>query len=246
MTYEKSAWCGFDIRVSLCVAVSWAIVIACVNTLPALSLALLISICLVLASKSSLSALGHTLRHVNLFVLFLWVFTPFCTQGPPLLTLGYFTITSTGLTLSLAVTLKVNAIACVVVGLLDKVQLSQLGQALEALRIPQKFVFLIIFTAHALQILRQEWLHLTQAAKLRGFVAATNLHTYKTLAALIGILLIKSFEHAQRAYEALLLRGFAGHFFAPTIWQLHRQDYLLIALVFLASCGIILLQVFTN
>ncbi|MFP4657714.1 MAG: energy-coupling factor transporter transmembrane component T family protein, partial [Desulfonatronovibrionaceae bacterium] len=40
----------------------------------------------------------------------------------------------------------------------------------------------------------------------------TNMRTYKTFAHIVGMILIRSFERAERVQQAMLCRGFSGRF----------------------------------
>ncbi len=61
-------------------------------------------------------------------------------------------------------------------------------------------------------MIAEEYGRLATAAKLRGFVPATNWHTYRSKAALVAMVLVKSFDRSQRVYQAMVLRGFTGTF----------------------------------
>ena len=50
------------------------------------------------------------------------------------------------------------------------------------------------------------------AAKLRGFVPANSLASYKTFGYLTAMLLLRSWQRSQRTGKAMRLRGFAGRF----------------------------------
>ena len=62
------------------------------------------------------------------------------------------------------------------------------------------------------------------AARLRGFRPRSSMHTYRTLASLLGLLLVRSYERAQRTREAMLLRGFAGRFHSVARFSVGAPD----------------------
>jgi cobalt/nickel transport system permease protein len=63
-----------------------------------------------------------------------------------------------------------------------------------------------------------------RAITIRSFQAKTNLHTYRTYAYLVGMLLVRSFDHSQRIYKAMLCRGFTGNFPIISHFELKRRD----------------------
>lgn len=219
-------------RVNPCVrlagAVVLAIVIALTQSLWAATAALLVgSIWLALAvaqqapmggfagQGTSAQGLWRRLAVVNIFVLLLWCTTPWATPGAAVLTLGPVSFTDAGLHLALLVTLKVNALACICMALLATLQIPELTRALRFFRCPDKMVLLLLLAMRNIHVLGEEWQRLRTAARLRGFASRCSLHTYRTLATLLGLLLLRSLDRAARVREALLLRGFHGQFPCP-------------------------------
>jgi cobalt/nickel transport system permease protein len=59
---------------------------------------------------------------------------------------------------------------------------------------------------------------------IRCFRPKTNLHTYKTYAYLVGMLIVKSYDRSQKIYDAMLCRGFAGKFPIISHFELKKAD----------------------
>ncbi len=59
---------------------------------------------------------------------------------------------------------------------------------------------------------------------IRSFKPGTNLHTYKSYAYLVGMLIVSSYERAQRIYNAMLCRGFTGKFPVIDHFSLRKSD----------------------
>ena len=215
-----------DPRARLLGTVLLAIVIAVTQSLWAATAALLVGgIWLAFAVAGQQASLGgfagqdlsahglwRRLATVNIFVLLLWCTTPWATPGTAVFSLGPVSFTDAGLRLAFLVTLKVNALACICMALLATLQIPELTQALRFFRCPDKMMLLLLLAMRNIHVLGQEWQRLIAAARLRGFAPRCSLHTYKTLAALLGLLLLRSLDRAARVREALLLRGFQGQF----------------------------------
>jgi cobalt/nickel transport system permease protein len=60
---------------------------------------------------------------------------------------------------------------------------------------------------------------------VRAFRPKSNMHTYKTYAYLVGMLIVRSYDHSQRIYNAMLCRGFTGKFPIITHFHMHPWDY---------------------
>ena len=87
-----------------------------------------------------------------------------------------------------------------------------------------------------------EYSRLIKAVKIRGFQAGNNLHTYRTYAYLVGMLLVKSYERAERVRAAMLCRGFRGIFYDLREFELKPSDLIIMFLMLIGVSGVALLQ----
>ena len=78
-----------------------------------------------------------------------------------------------------------------------------IGHAMHKLDVPTKLVQLFFFTFRYIHVIYREYLRLVNAMKIRGFAPSTNLHTYKTFAYLVGMLLVKSSDRAKSVPQSL-------------------------------------------
>ncbi len=190
-------------------------------------------------SRPPLATLIKRLAVINVFIGFLWCLTPWTTPGQTVAQMGPLSLTLEGLRLSLLVTLKTNAIAPFFIALIATMDAATLGNALQRLGLPQKLTLLFLFAGRYVHLLFSEWDALLTAARLRGFAAHCDLHSYKTIASLLGLLFVRCHDRAQRVHEAMLLRGFDGRFRSLTTFQLHWHDaaFALFSLALLALLG---------
>jgi len=161
---------------------------------------------------------------VNAFVAFLWLFLPWRLGLGPAggqITLSY---NPQGLALAGLITLKANAIFLAVVALLGSSQINDIFHALAHLRLPAKLVTLFVLFYRYLHVMRREYLRLRQAMAVRCFTPGSNLHTYRSLAQLIGVLVLRSLDRSERVYQAMLCRGFAGTFWLLDHFHWRRRD----------------------
>jgi cobalt/nickel transport system permease protein len=213
-----------DPRVRMALAIVLSLGLSFLQQLSACCLGLILALLLLLGSRPPLRSFLNQLIVVNSFVLFLWLVTPLTVPGTPLMEWGPFTISREGVELTALVSLKANAISCIFLALVGSMEISTAAYALERLRCPRKIVFLFLFTARHVHLLAQEWRNLHTAALLRGFQPKSNLHSYKTIASLLGILLVRSHERGKRVREAMLLRGFTGRLRSVGIFRIGAQD----------------------
>lgn len=228
-----------DPRLRLLLAVALAITLAPLQQLTSAALGLALGCGLLSLARPPLLPLLRRLAAVNVFILFLWLVTPWTTPGAPLWQWRFLCVSAEGVHLSLLVTLKSNALVCVFLALVATIPPSELGHALERLRCPDKLVFLFLFTGRYVHLLAGEWDTLMTAARLRGFRACSSMHTYRTLASLLGLLLVRSHERAQRTREAMLLRGFAGRFRSVACFSAGIPDMLFASGLLLCLAGLL-------
>lgn len=193
----------------------------------------------VLAARLPLGLVCRRLLAVNAFVAFLWLVLPWTTPGRPAFSFWGLTATCEGLTLATLITLKTNAILTCMLAFLATIPAPDLGTAMAALGLPEKFAFLFLFTYRYLHVIHAEYGRLATAARLRGFVAATTAHTYRTYAALVAMVLVKSFDRSRRVYEAMVLRGFSGRFRSLARFGARRADvvFLCVSLLVVLAAG---------
>ncbi|MYL82126.1 cobalt ECF transporter T component CbiQ [Desulfovibrio aerotolerans] len=179
---------------------------------------------------------------VNLFIIFLWLFLPVSTPGMPLWQGLGLTVTREGVALAGLVTLKANAVFLCVLSLMGTIPAPALGRALTALGAPAKFSFLFVFTYRYLHVIAEEYGRLVTAARLRGFVPATDGRTYRTYAALVAMVLVRSYDRSQRVYQAMLLRGFTGVFPCLDRFAAGRRDVLFLGCVVALAAGAVWIE----
>lgn len=153
------------------------------------------------------------LLSVNFFLLFLWVTLPVSvTPGDALLALGPVYIRSEGLWLAAIVSLKANAVLLAFTALLGSRSLDSISAGLRALRLPESLITLLHLVSRHIFTFADEWKRLTTAARLRGFTPRFTMHTYRTTANLLGMLLVNTYTQCERTGQAMRLRGFSGRF----------------------------------
>jgi cobalt/nickel transport system permease protein len=216
-----------DPRLKILIAVGFSVVVALNNYLSATLISLALPIFLIAGAKLSLSKVLVRLAIVNSFILFLWLFLPFTTEGETIYALGPLTIQREGLVQALLITLKSNSIILMVIALLGTSPIFSLVHALSHLWVPDKLVHLFFFCFRYIHVIREEYRRLHNAMKIRGFRPRTDMHTYRSYAYLVGMLLIRSFDRSRRILDAMKCRGFRGKFYILHHYEMKTHDYAL-------------------
>lgn len=213
-----------DPRVKIVVVFLFSIVVAVSNRFVVLMAALALGICIVLVARLPIKELIRRLLPVNMFIVFLWFFLPFTFEGEPLFSVGPLVGTHEGVLYAARISIKSNAIMVMLIALVTSTSILTLGHAMHELRAPEKIVHLFFFTYRYLHVIHQEYLRLVNAMKVRGFRPGTNMHTYKTFACLVGMLLVRSSDRAERVRNAMLCRGFRGKLYSLNQFSLKTSD----------------------
>jgi cobalt/nickel transport system permease protein len=217
-----------DPRIKIIIAFLLTAVTALSSSFIVLGGAALIALMLFMLSPWSIRAAGRRLLLINFFTLLVIIFIPLSYPGKALIRNDFFIISQEGVQLAGLIALRINIIAISLLALLTTSTAAALGRGLAGLYLPKKLCFLLLFTYRYLFVIGQEAQRLSTAAKLRGFQPATNIHTYRTYAYLLAMTLIRSWNRAERVYQAMLLRGFNGKIQHTNTLKLNKHDYILL------------------
>lgn len=214
----------FDPRLKIISLFLFSIFLAVFKSFCALFFALIISLIVVFCSKISFSDAVKRLFPVNFMIIFLWFFLPFTTGGEILYAKNIFAITKQGVMLASILTIKANAMMVIFIAFVASTPVSTTGQAMSQLGIPDKLVHLFFFTYRYIFVIYDSYIKLKTAMLIRGFVPGTNIHTYRSYAYLVGMLLVKSSDRAKRVHNAMLCRGFTGKFYSLRSFSIKKGD----------------------
>jgi cobalt/nickel transport system permease protein len=230
-----------DPRVKIVVALLFSVVVAVSNRFVVLMSALGLGLSIVLAAKLPMKQLVRRLVPVNMFVILLWFFLPFTFEGEPLFSVGPLVGTHEGVLYAARISIKSNAIMVVLIALVASTSIFTLGYAMHELRVPKKIVHLFFFTYRYIHVIHREYLRLVSTMKVRGFRPATNMHTYKTFAYLVGMLLVRSSDRGERVHKAMLCRGFRGTLYSLSEFSLRTTDIisLILMLALILALGVL-------
>jgi len=230
-----------DPRIKIVTVFLFSIVVAVANRFPVLIIALALGICILLLARVPMRQLLLRLVPVNAFILFLWIFLPFTLRGEPLFSVGPLAASHEGVLYATRISIKSNAIMVVLIALVASTSILTLGHAMHELKVPKKIVHLFFFTYRYVHVIYREYLRLVNAMKVRGFRPRTNMHTYKTFAYLVGMLLVRSCDRAQRVHNAMLCRGFKGRLYSLSQFSLKASDVisLFVMLTLVLALGVL-------
>ncbi len=222
-----------DPRTRLIVALAFALTVSFSLQPVALGAAFVVAISAAYVARVDWRRMGKVLVTVNFFLLFL-------TTGlslDPFLTSGEAFLSREGLELGAAIAARTNAILLAIAALLGTMEPAHLGLAMDQLRVPFRFTQTFLFMIRYIEVIHAKYHRLRDAIAVRGFRPRWNRHTLRTYGYLIGMLLVRSFDRADRIQDAMKCRGFHGRFHVLFPFRFERRDAAFLALstaVFLA------------
>ena len=214
-----------DPRIKIIVALFFSVIVAVSDKFTSLWSALFLAVAAVIVARLRTKEVISRLLVVNSFIFLLWLMLPFTFHGEEVYTLGSLDISQEGIRYALLITMKSNSIILVGIALLSTSSIFNLIHALRHLRFPDKLVQLFFFTYRYIHTIHSEYIRLNNALKVRGFKPRTNLHTYKTYAYLVGMILVRSYDRSKRVYDAMLCRGFKGKFWTLNHFSSKKSDF---------------------
>ncbi|MCV6598647.1 MAG: cobalt ECF transporter T component CbiQ, partial [Mangrovicoccus sp.] len=167
-----------DPRMRIVMACVFAIVTVALSSLPALILALAVSLGLFSLSQMPIKSTLKRMAMMDGFILFMLVLLPFTVPGDAIFALWGFSASWQGLWQAVEIALTANAVILALMVLVGTMEPVTLGHALHRLRCPETLVHLLMFTIRYIDVLRAEYLRLRAAMKVRGFRPGTNWHSY--------------------------------------------------------------------
>lgn len=152
------------------------------------------------------------LLHLEGFLLLLFITLPFTVPGKPVLALGPLTASIEGAWRAVTLAAKVTASVLLLSLLFAATDPLHLGSALRALHVPEPLVRLFIAVTRQFGVIRAEFARLQDAMRARAFHPRSNRHTWRSYGHLMGMLIVRALERAERVEEAMRLRGYSGYF----------------------------------
>ena len=224
------------------VAAVFSLVVALAHRPAVIGVAGGIALGLVILARLPLGRLLRRIALAGLFLLFIGLVLPFTQPGEALFQVAPLTASREGTFLALGIIAKALTILTALCALVGTMGISDLGHGMHRLGVPAKLVYLLLITYRYLFVLEQEFHRLRRAAQIRGFMPRTSLHTYRTYAYLIGMLLVRAAARAERVHQAMCCRGFNGRFYSLTSYPARRADTLFVAVMGFLVLGLALGQ----
>ena len=183
------------------------------------------------------SFLVSRLRYPGFFILLLAVLLPLTSGSDVLLTIGPLAIRREGCQAVLLIVTRFGSILTIGLVLFGTAPFLTSVKAMRALGLPSVITDMILLAYRYLFEIGGDLMQMRTAMRLRGFHAhRPDRQAVNILGALVGSLLVRSYERAERIYKAMRLRGYGRARRQPDEFQTHSSDVIgLIGAVIIAA-----------
>jgi cobalt/nickel transport system permease protein len=214
---------------------------AFVRELLLLPLVVAITVVIYSCAELSLSYYWSRIRLPGIFLLTLALILPFGAGNTVLAQLGPLALKLEGLLSVLLISVKFLSIFALVLVLFAGTPLVKMISALRKLGLPSLLTEMIIFTNRYIYQLAADLRRTQVAAGLRGF-RGRSLFSLKTVAFMVGTLLVRSHDQSERVFQAMTLRGYGQEQLAVSVDPPQGGDRLALAGFLLLALSLVLLQ----
>ena len=203
---------GWDPRLKLICLTGLIFSIVLISSFRLALLGLVFSLIMVHISRIPLSFILKHLRWVLFFVSFFFLIMPLTVPGTEVARFHSVRISFEGISCASMVAIKAITAVLLIFPMIGTMKFSATIKTLERLNLPNRLVQLTMFTYRYIFLFIDEAQKMSVAIDSRGFKKGANLHTLKTIGKLVGMLFVRSYERAERVYQAMISRGYTGNF----------------------------------
>ena len=222
---EAGPLAAVDPRVRLAVCLAFLFALPALHGFPALAVALGLALLLTAVAGIGGRAALRRLAVAEGFLVALLVSLPFLIPGRPAFALFGLAASWDGILRALVIVLRINAGILVTFALIGRLGSSGLARAMTGLGFPEKLAQILQMTVRYIALFDDEYHRLRRAMRARGFKPGSNRHSWRSYGHLLGMLVLRSFERAERVRWAMLCRGFSGRFLTAEPRPLAPRDH---------------------
>ncbi|MEA1909347.1 MAG: cobalt ECF transporter T component CbiQ [Euryarchaeota archaeon] len=189
-------------------------------------------------SKIPFSFVLSRMKLVFIFVIPFFVILPFTFMntdtGVEIASFGGITLSYRGIEYAVfaaMIVLKALVAVMLIFPMIGTSRMDITIKALEGLHLPNKLVQMFAFTYRYIFVLDDEFVRTDRALAARGFKKRGNMYTLTTVSKAIAMLFVKSYERADRVFNAMRSKGYTGTIATLHEFHARRQDWINTAIV---------------
>ncbi|MEO0985608.1 MAG: cobalt ECF transporter T component CbiQ [Cyanobacteria bacterium J06639_14] len=195
-------------------------------------------------SRLPLTFWWQRLKLPGLFLIGLVIALPFISGETPIFQWGILRLYGEGLQAVVLISVRFVCILTLGLILFGTAPFLNTITALRSLGLPPLLADMILLSYRYIYEIGDYFQSMRKAVKLRGFRSdRPNLKTLKTLSALAGSLIIRSYEQSEQVYKAMLMRGYGQGASVAERARFCSQDWALLGVTVGSAIAILLAEV---
>jgi cobalt/nickel transport system permease protein len=205
------------------------------GTVSAALVLLAVAALLLLASRLPLRFILGRVKVICVFVVPILLLMPVTVPGTPLIEAGPVVVSAEGLSFAVLVTIRSVAAILLVVTMLATQRFDTTLKALALLRVPGIIIQMLLFTYRYIYVMIDEFLRIWSSMRAKGYAFRFTRHGLAMIGNGIGMLLVRSYERAERVYHAMIAKGYTGRPISFSSFTVTATDGLFCAAVILCA-----------
>ncbi|MBR1368223.1 cobalt ABC transporter permease [Methanocalculus chunghsingensis] len=180
---------------------------------------------ILIISRLPISFMIRRSKVILIFILPILLLMPLTVSGTSLWSAGPITFSEEGLSLALLITIRALAAITLVLTLLGTQKIETTLKALSLLKVPGVIIQMLFFTYRYIYVIMDEFLQIWSSMRSKGYAFRLNRYGLSIIGNLIGMLLVKSYERAERVYRGMEAKGYRGNHISSAPFTIQATDY---------------------
>lgn len=127
--------------------------------------------------------------------------------------------------------LRSNALLLFTLLMFYEKTLFDIAASMQTLKVPNKLTSIFFFVAKFIIIIKEEFDITKKVMKIRNFKSKSNVFSYIIYANVIGMIIVKCFERAEKLKNSMILRNFQGKIYSTKDEKFTKVDLVIFILV---------------
>jgi len=208
------------------------------GSIRAASLFLILAVLILILSRLPFRFILKRVKVICVFVVPILVLMPLTVPGTPLFSAGILVFSKEGLLFAVLVAVRSVAAIILVITMLGTQRFDTTLKALSMLYVPGIIIQMLLFTYRYIYVMIDEFMKILSSMQAKGYRFRFNRHGLSMTGNLIGMLLIKSYERAERVYQAMISKGYTGKPISFSSFKITGTDCLFCSVAIIAASGI--------
>lgn len=232
----------WETRLKLAGMMGLAFSIAAISELKLMPFIIATTLLIMIVSRLPFSYLLSRLKFPGVFLFAMAVFLPLFSGTTVLAEIGPFSLKKEGIIMMLTIALKLISIVTIIVVLFASSEVSQIIKSMRYFRFPPMLTDMFFLTYRYIHQLYSDIHRARNAARLRG-ANFKSTRSLKTNSYIVGTLLVKSHDQAERIFNSMILRGYGNNEAVLIMKNPCAKDFLVFGMFAVTSLALAAAQI---